>query len=90
MTHARARHDDLFLLGLVFIVGAWLVHPLVATIGLVLVGAGLARRPGGRRPGQVLMGFGVLAFLLVFGYSLGKDMALRDNEQSAQAAAARD
>ena len=39
--------------------------------------------PTKRKLGYVLAAFSVIYFLVVFGYSIGKDMAKRDNTQDA-------
>ena len=85
----RVSRDSVFLLALAFAVAGLVLHPLFLA-GAMLCGADLLlRQPAQRRAGFALAAFACVYFLVVGGYGVGKDMALRDNAAVADAKPAR-
>ena len=68
--------------GAVFLLLALFVHPAFYILMLVAISAPLIRMPGQRPFGWAGLGFAVLAAVVLMGYTIGKDAALRDNAAS--------
>ena len=62
--------------------------PLFFSGAFLACGIALARRPERRAQGAAMAGVALGFFLLVLGYGIGKDLALRDNARANAPAAA--
>jgi multisubunit Na+/H+ antiporter MnhC subunit len=82
-TLSKASSEVSSLLQLAFVLAGLFVSPLFFAGAFLLLGAQLAKK--NKRLGMAVAGAGVLYFLLVAGYGIGKDMALRDNAQAVGA-----
>lgn len=71
-------------LGLVLIALALLVDPLFYFPALVAFSLPLLKVPGKRAFGWAGLAFALVAAIVVAGYTIGKDMAERDNAASEQ------
>jgi hypothetical protein len=74
-------------LGMVLIALALLVDPLFYFPALVAVSLPLLKVPGKRAFGWAGLAFALLAAIVVAGYTVGKDMAERDNAASERSQA---
>jgi hypothetical protein len=83
-TVSKAASELSALLLLAFVLAGVFVSPLFFAAAFLLLGAQLAKK--NKRLGLAVAGFGVLFFLVVAGYGIGKDMALRDNALAASTA----
>ena len=89
MGTARSSSDTLMLLLAAGIVLAALAgSPLFFSGAFLACGIALARRPERRAQGAAMAGVALGFFLLVLGYGIGKDLALRDNARANAPAAA--
>lgn len=65
--------------GLLLVAFALIVHPAFFIPALVSFGLPLLKQPGQRSFGWAGLVFAILAAVTLMGYTVGKDMALRDN-----------
>ena len=82
--HGRIRSDRAVSHAWLFIVAGALFSPLFFLVAIV-IGGWAARR--GQPSGGLLMATGLVFFLLVQGYGMGKALALRDNARPAEMSA---
>lgn len=80
--HGRIRSDRAVSYASLSIVAGALFSPLFFLLA-VAIGYPAARR--GRLSGGLVMATGLLFFLVVQGYDMGKTLALRDNARQAEA-----
>lgn len=84
-TQSKRTSSDgpLLLLAIVFGFMALAGDLLFLAGTLMCLGAMMFERPGQRRMGMATFAMAAAYFFLVFSYDIGKDMAKRDNTQSA-------
>ena len=78
---SKASNASAALLPIAFVLVGIVFSPLFFALAFLAFGAQIAKT---NKPiGLGIAAFGVVYFLLVFGYGIGKDLALRDNAQQA-------
>ena len=83
-THEASKRTDYVAGGggLVLLALAILVHPAFFLAALVAFSLPLLKMPGQRSWGWTGLVFAVIAATILFGYTVGKDLAMRDNAAS--------
>ena len=77
----KASHALATLLPISFVLAGILLSPLFFACALLVFGVQIAKM--NKRLGLGVAALGLVYFLLVFGYGMGKDLALRDNARQA-------
>ena len=78
---SKASNTSYALLPMAFVVAGIVFSPLFFAFALLALGAQIAKT--NKSFGLGIAALGILYFMIVFGYGMGKDLALRDNARQA-------